>query len=55
MVPLHGFDEIRKCRVEVAIFGVQHAAALGDLQMSDGDRPDVMGNAWSLGAALVIR
>jgi hypothetical protein len=42
-------------RVGLQLFGMQHALALGDLQTSDGQVPDVMGNRWSLGAALVIR
>ena len=50
-----GWEFRPTARVGWQIFGVQHAAALGDLQMSDGDKPDVMGNSWSLGAALVIR
>jgi hypothetical protein len=37
------------------IFGSQHALALGDLQSAEGQIPDVMGNRWSLGAAVVIR
>ena len=32
-----------------------HVAALGDLQTPDGSVPDVVGNFWSFGAALVIR
>ena len=38
-------------RVGLQLFGTQHAAALGDLQTSEGEVPDVMGNFWSLGAA----
>jgi hypothetical protein len=42
-------------RVGYQLFGTQHAAAIGDLQTGEGDMPDVMGNFWSLGAAIVIR
>jgi hypothetical protein len=42
-------------RVGVELFASQHAGALGDLQTSTGDVPDVMGNYWSIGAALVFR
>jgi hypothetical protein len=42
-------------RVGFQLFATQHALALGDLQTSTADVPDVMGNAWSLGAAIVFR
>lgn len=42
-------------RLGFQIFGTQHAAALGDLETAGGSTPDVMGNFWSLGAAIVIR
>lgn len=42
-------------RFGVQVFGSQHAIALGDLQTSTGDINDVMGNVWSVGAALVFR
>jgi hypothetical protein len=42
-------------RVGLQIFATQHAGALGDLQTSEGDIPDVIGNFWSFGAALVFR
>jgi hypothetical protein len=42
-------------RVGVQIFGSQHAGAIGDLQNPGGDVQDVMGNFWSIGAAVVIR
>ena len=42
-------------RVGLQVFASQHAAALGDLQTADGAIPDVMGNFWAIGAALVIR
>ena len=42
-------------RVGFQVFAAQHVAALGDLQTAEGDVPDVVGNFWSLGAAIVIR
>jgi hypothetical protein len=42
-------------RVGLQVFGAQHVAALGDLQTSDEPIPDVVGNFWSLGVAIVIR
>jgi hypothetical protein len=42
-------------RVGIELFAMQHAGALGDLQTSAGDVPDVMGNYWSIGAAIVFR
>jgi hypothetical protein len=42
-------------RVGYELFASQHAAALGDLDTSGGSVPDVIGNFWSLGAAVVIR
>jgi hypothetical protein len=42
-------------RVAVELFASQHAGALGDLQTGASDVPDVMGNYWSIGAALVFR
>jgi hypothetical protein len=42
-------------RVGLEVFAAQHAAALGDLQTSSGQIPDVMGNFWSLGGGIVIR
>ncbi len=42
-------------RVGFQLFAAQHVAALGDLTTLDGDIPDVVGNFWSLGAAIVIR
>ena len=42
-------------RVGFQLFAAQHVAALGDLHTADGDIPDVVGNFWSLGAAIVIR
>ena len=42
-------------RIGLQIFGAQHATALGDFQTGDGDIGDVIGNSWSIGAAIVIR
>jgi hypothetical protein len=42
-------------RVGLQLFGTQHAGAIGDLQTASGSIPDVMGNFWTLGAAVVIR
>ena len=41
-------------RVGLELLAAQHATALGDLQTDEGQVSDVMGNSWSLGAALVI-
>ena len=42
-------------RVGYQLFASQHAAAIGDLATVDGEIPDVIGNFWSIGAAIVIR
>jgi hypothetical protein len=42
-------------RVGLQVFGTQHAAALGDLQTGEESISDVIGNYWSLGAAITIR
>lgn len=42
-------------RVGLQVFGAQHVAALGDLQTAEEEIPDVVGNFWSLGVAIVIR
>jgi hypothetical protein len=42
-------------RVGLQVFGAQHVAAIGDLQTAEEDVPDVVGNFWSLGVAVVIR
>ena len=42
-------------RVGFELFASQHAGALGDLQTAAGDVPDVLGNYWSIGGALVFR
>jgi hypothetical protein len=42
-------------RFGLQVFGAQHVAALGDLQTSGETVENVVGNFWSLGAAIVIR
>ena len=42
-------------RVGLQVFGSQHVAALGDFQTAHEDVPDVVGNFWSIGVAIVIR
>lgn len=42
-------------RVGFELFASQHAGALGDLKTATADVPDVMGNYWSIGGALVFR
>ena len=42
-------------RLGLQVFGSQHALAMGDLQASQGLIQDVIGNRWSLGAAVIIR
>ena len=42
-------------RVGFQVFGAQHVAALGDLLTPDHSVENVVGNYWSLGAAIVIR
>ena len=42
-------------RVGMQVFGSQHVAALGDLATADVEIPDVVGNFWSMGVALVLR
>jgi hypothetical protein len=42
-------------RAGFEVFATQHAAALGDIQQADGLVSDVIGNFWSLGAAIVFR
>jgi hypothetical protein len=39
----------------VQVFGAQHVAALGDLQSGTTTIENVIGNFWSVGAAIVIR
>jgi hypothetical protein len=42
-------------RLGLQVFGSQHMAAMGDLQTPGDTVPDVVGNFWSVGAAIVIR
>ena len=42
-------------RVGFQLYAAQHAAALGDFETREGALENVMGNLWSLGAAVVIR
>lgn len=42
-------------RVGFQVFAMQHALALGDLQTSHAEVSDVIGNYWSIGAAIVLR
>ena len=42
-------------RLGLQVFAMQHAFALGDLQASQGLINDVIGNRWSVGAAVIIR
>jgi hypothetical protein len=50
-----GWEFMPLRRIGFQVFGSQHVAALGDLATIDGDVPDVVGNFWSFGAAIVIR
>ena len=45
----------RDKRLGFQIHAAQHVAALGDFEARDGPLENVMGNFWSLGAAVVIR
>ncbi len=42
-------------RLGLQVFGAQHVAAIGDLVTLEENIPDVVGNFWSLGVAVVIR
>ena len=42
-------------RIGFQVFASQHAGAIGDLQTAAGDVPDVMGNFWTIGGAIVFR
>jgi hypothetical protein len=50
-----GWEWRTRRRLGFQIFGAQHAAALGDLESSEGTAENVMGNFWSAGAAIMIR
>jgi hypothetical protein len=45
----------RHARAGLQILGTQHVAALGDFQTATGPVENVVGNFWSVGAAIVIR
>ena len=50
-----GWEWRTRSRFGMQISGSQHVAALGDLQTSDFTAQNVVGNFWSVGAAIVIR
>jgi len=50
-----GWEWRLRGRFGAQVFGAQHAAALGDLVTSERTAENVMGNFWSVGAAIVIR
>ncbi len=50
-----GWTFRRNERLGVQIFASQHVATLGDLETSTQKVENVIGNFWSVGAALVIR
>ena len=50
-----GWEFRRSERIGFQVYGAQHAAALGDFELRDETLENVMGNYWSVGAALVIR
>jgi hypothetical protein len=50
-----GWEFRSRSRFGLQAFASQHVAALGDLRTAEGDIPDVVGNFWSIGAAIVIR
>ena len=42
-------------RIGLQVFAAQHVGALGDLVTLEEEIPDVVGNFWSIGVALVFR
>jgi len=50
-----GWTFRQQARVGLQIFAAHHVAALGDFQTSQATINDVIGNYWSVGAAIVIR
>lgn len=50
-----GWEFRPAARVGYQLLAAQHAAALGDVQTSQGEAQNVLGNFWSVGAAVVIR
>ena len=45
----------RDHRLGFQVYGAQHVAALGDFELRETTFENVMGNFWSLGAAMVFR
>jgi hypothetical protein len=45
----------RAARVGLQVHGSQHVIALGDIETSAGRYENIVGNMWSIGAAVVIR
>jgi hypothetical protein len=50
-----GWEFQASSRIGFQVFASQHAAALGDFKTATSDVQDVIGNYWSIGAAIVIR
>jgi hypothetical protein len=50
-----GWEFRRAERVGLEILGSQHVIALGDLETSTARYENIVGNMWSIGAAVVIR
>lgn len=46
---------LHSSRARTAVLGAQHVAALGDLDIARGTVENVLGNFWSVGAAIVVR
>ena len=55
MVVGTGWEFRQKSAIGFQLFAMQYVGALGDLQTVNGPIPDVTGNFWSLGGALVFR
>jgi len=50
-----GWEWRTRGRLGAQVFGAQHVAALGDLSTSTGTVHNVIGNFWTVGAAVIIR
>jgi hypothetical protein len=50
-----GWEWRRRSHIGLQVFGGHHVAALGDLETSERTLENVVGNVWSIGAAIVIR
>jgi hypothetical protein len=50
-----GWEFRAEQRVGFQVYASQHALALGDLQTAHAEVSDVMGNAWTIGGAIVFR